>query len=146
MVIQNDNTKSTIYRGYPVKNWFKYLGVRLYYYLNLATILVMTRQMLDVYLKRNKWLLEEYFSPKSLIQLCEYFQCSRLAYEICVFLDDADVMKKLESIKMLFLRSILGFEHDVSSNRLRMAINLPKMTFELFIRLKRVIDKYKEHL
>lgn len=35
---------------------------------------------------------------------------------------------------MLYLRSILGFEHNISSNRLRVAINVTKIEFELFIR------------
>ena len=145
LIIENDNTKLKDYRGYPVKNWYKYLGVRIDYNINPTAHLVMTKERLEIYMKRNNWLLKEYFSPKSLIQLCDYFQCSRLAYGMCVFLDDANIMEKLESIWMMFLRSILGFYDNVSSNRLRMAINIPKMEYELFVRLKRVIDKYKKH-
>jgi hypothetical protein len=28
-VIQIDNTKEKEYRGYPVKDWYKYLGIRM---------------------------------------------------------------------------------------------------------------------
>ena len=101
--------------------------------------------MLEVYTRRNEWLLREYLSPKSLLLLCEYFQCSRLSYGMCTFLDDAVVMEKLEVTKMIFIRSMLKFADNISSNRFRMTVNVPKMEYDLFVRLKRVIDKYKRH-
>ena len=46
---------------------------------------------------------------------------------------------------MIFLRSMLKFADNISSNRFRMTVNVPKMEYDLFVRLKRVIDKYKRH-
>ena len=145
LVIQNNKIDVENIRGYPIKNWYKYLGVRIDYNLSPHTHLVKTKERLEVYIRRNNWLLRDYFSPKSLVQLCDYFQCSRLAYGMCTYLEDPKIMEKLEKTKMMFLRSIMGLKDNVSSNRLRMAINVPKMEFELFVRLKRVIDKYRKH-
>ena len=145
LVIQNQRSTVDNYRGYPVKNWYKYLGVRLDYNLSPMTHLIKTKEMLEVYTRRNEWLVKEYFSPKSLMQLCEYFQFSRLGYGMCTFLEDAKVMEKLEVTRMMFLRSMLKFADNVSSNRFRMTINVPKMEYDLFVRLKKVLDKYKRH-
>ena len=145
LIIQNQRGNEEHIRGYPVKNWYKFLGVRLDYNLSPMIHLTKVRELLDVYTKRNEWLLKEYFSPKSLVQLCQYFQCSRLSYGMCTFFEDPRVMEKLEVTRMILLRSIMKMADNVSSNRFRMAINVPKMEYELFLRLKKVIEKYKKH-
>lgn len=69
--------------------------------------MVKTIEKLEVYVRRNCWILKEYFSPKILIQLCEYFQCFRFSDGMCVFLDNPEVMEKLESTEIMFMRSML---------------------------------------
>ena len=64
---------------------------------------------------------------------------------MCTFLEDPRVMEKLEVTRMILLRSIMKMADNVSSNRFRMAINVPKMEYELFLRLTKVIEKYKKH-
>ena len=49
--------------GYPVKNWYKFLGMRLEHNLSLIIHLMKARELLDLYTLRNEWLLKEYFSP-----------------------------------------------------------------------------------
>ena len=53
LVIQNDNNKEKEYRGYQVKNWYKYLGIRMNKELNPMVHLEETRKRLNVYIKRN---------------------------------------------------------------------------------------------
>ena len=60
-------------------------------------------------------------------------------------LDKIDVVTKLETTRMMFLRSIMKLADNVSSNRFRMTLNTPKILYELFLRLKKVVDKYKMH-
>ena len=79
-----------------MKNWYKYLGIRMNKELNPMVHLEETRKRLNVYINRNEYLINEYFSPKTRVQLCEYFQESRLAYSIFRFLDDKLVKEKLE--------------------------------------------------
>jgi len=55
-------------------------------------------------------------------------------------------MEKLESIRMVFLRSIMSMKSCVSTRRFRLALNLPKMEFSLFVRFRKVLEKYREHL
>ena len=68
-----------------------------------------------------------------------------MSYGMFTFLENSDVMEKLETTKMMFMRSMLGFGSCVGSTRLRIVINIPKMDYKLFVRLKRVLDKYKKH-
>ena len=145
LVIQNDNNKEKEYRGYPVKNWYKYLGIRMNKELNPMVHLEETRKRLNVYIKRNEYLINEYFSPKTRVQLCQYFQETRLAYGMCTFLDDKLVVEKLEAIRMTFMRSIMKLASNVSTYRFRLALNLPRAEFSLFVRLEMVIRKYREH-
>ena len=75
LIIQNQKGKEEDVGGYPVKNWYKYLGVRLDHNLSTRVHIVKTKEKLEVYVRKNGWILKEYFSLMSLIQLCEYFQC-----------------------------------------------------------------------
>ena len=63
------------------------------------------------------------------VQLCQYFQESRLAYGMCTFLDDKLVMEKLETIRMTFKSSIMKLENNVSTDRFRLALDLPRAEF-----------------
>ena len=46
---------------------------------------------------------------------------------------------------MTFMRSIMKLENNVNMYRFRLALNLPRAEFSLFVRLEKVIRKYKEH-
>ena len=129
-----------------MKNWYKYLGIRMNKELNPMVHLEETRKRLNVYIKRNEYLINKYFSPRTRVQLCQCFQESRLFYVMCTFLDDKLVMEKLEKIRMTFMRSIMKLKCNVSTYRFRLALNLPKAELSLFVRLEMVKGKYKEHL
>ena len=87
------------------------------------------------------WLMEEYFSPKSLIQLASYYQVSRMSYGMCTYIDNGKVMDSLEKMTMKYLRSIINVKDNVKSNLLRVTMNLPKMEYLLYNRLLNVIQK-----
>lgn len=145
MVIQNQTLNQDDIRGYPIKNWYKYLGVRIDSNLTPVIHLKMTNEKLSVYLQRNRWLLRDFFSPKSLVLIGDYFQNSRLSYGMCAFVDQTLTMSRLEATKMMLLRDILGYRHNVSNDRLRLALGLPHTEYILYPRLRKALRKYEEH-
>jgi hypothetical protein len=48
---------------------------------------------------------------------------------MCKFLDDKLVMEKLETIRMTFKSSIMKLENNVSTDRFRLALDLPRAEF-----------------
>ena len=113
LILQNQRGNVEQIRGYPVKNRYKFLVVRLENNLSPMIYLTKAKERLDVFNKRNEWLLKEYFSPKSLEELCKYFQCSRLRYEMCTYLEDPRVIEKVEVSRMILLRSIIKVADNV---------------------------------
>ena len=75
-------------RGYPLKNWYKYLGIAMNYNLDPTNHLYVINRKISEYLVKNRWLMKTYFSPKTLILLANYFQMSRLSYGMCTYLDN----------------------------------------------------------
>lgn len=89
--------------------------------------------------------MDKYFSPKTLLQIANYYQMSRLSYGLCVYLDWGNLMESLEKTRLKYFRSILGTKDNVSSNLLRVVLNLPKMEYLLYNRLLNVVCKYQYH-
>ena len=145
LIIQNGKLGRDQINGYPIKKYYKYLGVELDSSLSPKVHLNKVHLKLRTYIDRNQWLIRKYFSPKSLINICNYFQMSRLSYGMCSFLDTPEIMKALETMKMHYLRSMLGFKENISSDRLRLALNSPLLEFELFTRLNQVLITYQKH-
>ena len=86
MYLFNSEIKWKKYLGFPIVKQYRYLGILINNWLNPIGGLKETSKKLEVYIKRNRWLLKRYFSIKTLIQLCEYFQKSRMTYGAAVFL------------------------------------------------------------
>ena len=93
MTIGNKLNKWKKYRGFPVVNQYKYLGILINYNLDPIGSIQETLKNLRVYVYRNKWLIKKYFSPKTLIEIAECFQHSRLTYGACVFLPNKKVIR-----------------------------------------------------
>ena len=70
---------------YSVVKQYRYLGILINNWLNPFVGLKEASKKIEVYIRRNKWLLKRYFSIKTLIQLIEYFQKSRITYGACSF-------------------------------------------------------------
>lgn len=121
------------------------VGIKLDANLSPTTHLYNVNRKLSDYLKRNEWLLKAYFTPKSLIQLANYYQTSRLTYGLSNFLDAGNIMESLEKARLKYFRSILGTKDNIKSNLLRVVFNLPKMEYALYPRLLRTVEKYYQH-
>ena len=70
------------------------------------------RKLAD-YLKRNQWLLKKNFSDKSLLQIANYYQISRLTYGMCIFIDEDKIMTSLEKHRMKYIKSIINIKHNI---------------------------------
>ena len=95
IILQHNNNKDKNINGYPLKNQYKYLGIMFNYNLDPTNHLYNINRKLSDYLKRNQWLLKKYFSAKSLLQIANYYQISRLAYGMSIFIDEDKIMTSL---------------------------------------------------
>ena len=85
------------------------------------------------------------FSPKSLIQLTQYFQISRLTYGMNVYLDHNKIIDLVQKATQKFIRSALGLKFNASSARTRLALGLPKLEIRLWVQLMKNLIKYENH-
>jgi hypothetical protein len=131
-------------REYPVVYHYKYLGIMFRYDMDPFDHLVKLDKALVLYIKRNNWLIKKYFTVRSLILLSTYFQMSRIGYGMCLFLHDPRIIQKIERIRMRFIKSVIGVKDNTSSNRFRLALNIPLFEHDLFIRLHKVVQKYRD--
>ena len=76
---------------------YKYLGVIIDNQLDPDTTLKEATKRIGVYVYRNRWLIKKHFSIRSLLQICEYFQQSRITYGMSIFLPSIRITKKVES-------------------------------------------------
>jgi hypothetical protein len=90
-------------------------------------------------------LIKEYFTPRSLIKLCNYFQISKLSYGMCVYINDKETMIKLEQLKNKFFKSVLGMKNNRSSNKTCLAMGFPRIESQLFTRLTKVVMNYNRN-
>jgi hypothetical protein len=70
MYLFNSEVRWKKYLGFPVVKQYRYLGILINNWLNPIGGLKETSKKLEVYIRRNRWLLKRYFSIKTLIQLC----------------------------------------------------------------------------
>ena len=105
-----------------------------------------TSKKLEVYIKRNKWLLKRYFCIKTLIQLCEYFQKSRMTYGAAVFLQLNTIVNYIDEVCYRFMRNILGLGKGIHETKFMVAIANGVFRNTMMIRLLKVIKKYILHL
>ena len=65
-----------------------------------------TIKKIEIYIRRNKWLLKRYFIIKTLIQLCKYFQKSRMTYDATVFLQLNTIVNYIYEVCYRFMRNV----------------------------------------
>ena len=65
-----------------------------------------TSKKIEIYIRRNKWLLKRYFIIKTLIQLCKYFQKSRMNYDATVFLQLNTIVNYIYEVCYRFMRNV----------------------------------------
>ena len=102
-----------------------------------------TSKKIEIYIKRNRWLLKRYFSIKTLIQLCEYFQKSRMTYGAVVFLQLNTIINYIDEVCYRFMRNIIGLGKGTPKSRFMLAIANGSFRNTMMIRLLKVIKKYR---
>lgn len=145
LIIDQDRGERLKINGYPLKLNYKYLGIKLDRQLNPMTGLMDMNKKLDVYVKRNSWLIKQHFTPKSLVTISQYYQYSRIGYGMSCFLDVQKIIDTVESHSMKYTKSILGLSNQVNSNRLRLILNRSLERHMLWVLLRKNIKKYKIH-
>lgn len=145
LVIQNQSKHRTEINGYPIKNRYRYLGMIVDRTLNPEGTIAASNEKLYAYIKRNEWLMKKYFTPKSLVQIGQYFQNSRIVYGLNIFLDKFSVINKAQCAAQKYLKSTLGLKNNVSSGRIRMTLGIPKLEHQLVVRLHKNLTKYENH-
>jgi hypothetical protein len=141
-----DNMNNTlIYKGIPIVIKYKYLGVTLDNNLMPVTHLIEINQKMKKYIKKNDFLIKDYFSIKSLKILHQHFQESRLLYGMSIFMDIPVIIKIINKLKMRYFIKILGFHKTINNLKLLLMLCNPTMEFLLFPRLIEVIRKYVKH-
>ena len=131
--------------GYPIKLRYKYLGINFNNKMNPMPHLDEVDKKLIIYIKKNQLLIKQYFSPKTLIQIANYFQKSRLIYGMASYLDLPEIVNKVERTRMRCLKSVMGSKDSTSSNRFRLALGIPLIEYELFFRAMNISKKYEEN-
>ena len=67
MYLFNSEIKWKKYLGFPIVKQYRYQGILINNWLNRG--LKETSKKIEVYIRRNRWLLKRYFNIKTLIQL-----------------------------------------------------------------------------
>lgn len=145
LVVDQDKGGKSEINKYPVKITYKYLGIKVKNSLCPMTGLMDTNNKLDVYLKRNSWLMKQHFTPKSLVTLSMYYQYSRIGYGMSCYLDRQDIIEKVEGYSMKYTKSILGLSNQTNSDRLRLILNRSKERHLLWVLLRKNLKKYRNH-
>ena len=83
--------------GFPKVNSYKYLGIKLNAKTDVKPHITAINTKLNEYLKRNQTLQRVYFTPMTLVRICDYFVKSRLSYGLCCFLDCTSSVKLVEN-------------------------------------------------
>jgi hypothetical protein len=77
---------------------------------------------LSVYMKRNSWLIKSQFTANSLVVLSEYYQRSRLVYGMSCYMDQGEILDKVEKHAIQYVKSVLGLNNSCNSDRVRVAL------------------------
>ena len=83
---------------------YRYLDILINNWLNPIARLKKIIKKIEVYIKRNKWLLKRYFSIKTLLQK------SRMNYCTAVFLQLNTIVNYIDEICYRFMRNIIGLD------------------------------------
>ena len=145
MVIHKDTKRWTMFRGYPIVNKYKFLGVTMNQNLNPMESLKNNNARLSVYLKRSTWLMKKYFTPKSLITIHNYFQKSRMVYGMNCYLDMKTIVDKVDVSGLMHTKAILGLSKRASSRGLMATLGTQPIRYKLLPRLVKSIFKYENH-
>ena len=94
---------------------------------------------------RSKWINKLTLTPKSLINLSMYYQRSRVIYGMSCFLDMKGIIESVERGNLKYIKSILGFNNQVNSDRLRTIQNSPLDRHCLWVIMRKSMRKYKNH-
>ena len=140
MYLFNSEIKWKKYLGFPIVKQYRYLGILINNWLNPIGGLKETSKKIEVYIKRNRWLLKRYFSIKTLIQLCEYFQKSRMTYS-AVFLQLNTIVNYIDEVCYRFMRNIIGLGKGTPKSRFMLAIANGSFRNTMMIRLKELAEK-----
>ena len=108
------DTSLKSFDGIPFTKSYKYLGIIVDRNFSHIQGLNKNCTKLEIYLRRNAWLLEDNFSPKTLVAISRYFHQSRLTYGMSCFLDKNTVIKKMDSIICKFVKSTIKIENTVN--------------------------------
>ena len=144
MIIQG-YTELNQYRGYPIVGTYKYLGVQINNELDCPLQQAMAKKRLNVYVERNKKLLSEYFSPRSLLKIFNYFQKSRICYGLSSFMDVVKNVYNADVVLMKMLKSVLGLGDSCSNSRLRATIGVSDLEHKMVFSLIKNIKKVEAH-
>ena len=145
LIFKNNRKNYKFINDYPVKSFYRYLGVRIDDNLNPRPHLLQVEKKLNGYLSRNRWLIKQYFTPKTMVYLAQCFQISRLSYGMSIFLDKGKIIDTVERLSMKYVKSIVGVDRNVSNVRMRLALGIPKLEHLLFLRLNKIVRKYEGH-
>ena len=128
LIFKNDSKNYKYINDYPVKSFYRYLGVRIDDNLNPRPHLLQVERKLNRYLSRNKQLInQKYFNPKTMVYLAQCFPTSRLSYGMSIFLDKGKIIDTVERLSMKYMKSIVGVDRNVSNIRMRLALGIPKL-------------------
>ncbi len=143
--LQNKDKLTEEYEGIPIVENYKYLGISFNNSFLPLKHLKMVNKKMKVYLKKNKSLLNDFFSLKSLKMLHQHFQESRLFYGMSVFIDIPPVVKMIEKLKMKYLLGMFDLYRQINKNLLNLILGMPKVEFLLFSRLIVILKKFVKH-
>jgi hypothetical protein len=140
MLLYNETQEKEIL-GFPIVDNYKYLGVTINYKMKCPLHLYKTKTKLNQYITRNKKLLHKYFSPRSLLKIFNYYQKSRLCYAMCCFLDQDEILTRLETNFMVLLKNILRLGSSCNHNRIHATLGLPNLRIKLAVQLLKCLEK-----
>ena len=79
----------------------------------------------------------------SLFYFINYYHSSRLLYGLAEFIDKKESIKKVEKVFIGNIKKLLKLPISTNTNRLRVALGIPKLEIILACRLLKLKEKYK---
>ncbi len=144
-IIKNEKEIVACFEDIPIVKNYRYLGISLDNSLVPLKHLKTINNKMKIYMKKNKMLMKEFFSLKSLKILHQHFQESRLFYGMSVFLDIPTVVKMLELLKMRYVISIFDLYRQININLIKLTLGMPPVEYLLFPRLVIILKKFIKH-